>query len=119
MPRGYRCIILAAVGWLSLAASNSALHQPDQRPEHSQTSRYRYIANAPPAKRAVPDNKPVSPCVGAEQGNLSCDAITAKAAYDQARNADRQILIGWIQALGLGLSLLFSALATRAAFKAV
>jgi len=121
MPRGYRCIVLAVVGWLILSASNPTLAKPDQGQEKSQPRAYPADAapSAPPAQSANPDKPPSQPCIGAERGNLSCDAIAAKAAYDQARDADRQILIGWLQAGGLVLSLFFSALATRAAFKAV
>jgi hypothetical protein len=121
IAKSYRYAILAGVGWLTMAGSRPTLNQPNQRPDLSQSRSHQPAASPPSAltKSAVPRGQPREPCIGAEQGELSCEAIAARAAYDQARDADRQILIGWIQALGLGLSLLFSALATRAALKAV
>jgi len=121
MPRGYRRIVIATVGWLILSASKPVFAYPDKGHEQSRPREYPNGAtpSAAPAKPANPDQTPSQPCVGAEQGDLSCDAIAAKAAYDQARDARRQILIGWLQAGGLVLSLFFSALATRAAFQAV
>lgn len=65
------------------------------------------------------DRKAALPCIGAEHGDLSCDAIAARAAYDQARDADRQIWIGWFQAAGVALSLVFSGAATLVALKAL
>jgi len=117
MPRGYRRIVLVALGWLILAASNPVFAKPGNGQEKSQPVGHQ--SDAAPLPSAGAKDDPREACVGAEQGNLSCDAIAAKAAYDQARDADWQTWVGIAGAIGVVASLMFSALATRAAFRAV
>jgi len=117
MPRGYLCIVIAAVGWLILAASNPVLAKPDNAQEKHQPSGHQSDAAPSPSARAK--DAQIGACLGAEQGNLSCEAIAAKAAYDQARDADRQTWVGIAGTIAVVASLIFSALATRAAFGAV
>ncbi len=121
MPRGYRCIVVAAVGWLILAGSNPVFAKPDKGQEKRQPSGYQSdtAPAAAPSPSARTNDALSEACLGAEQGNLSCDAIAAKAAYDQARDAYWQTWVGIVGAIAVVASLVFSALATRAAFGAV
>ena len=88
MPRGYRYVILAAFGWLVLLGNS----------EQNRRSDYRHSQQHTPAKpAAAPEpNHPPSPdqtgkhCYGTSQPWLSCDAISAQAAINQARDADKQ-----------------------------
>lgn len=116
MNRGYWHRVMAILALLILATAQSVGAEPKQ--DHGQRESARHPTSAAP-RLAGNENLAPNSCVGAEQGNLTCDAITAKAAYDQARDADWQTRIGTVGVVGVVLSLIFSALATKAAFSAV
>jgi hypothetical protein len=108
MPRGYRLFVVAALGCLALgnASPRNAHNYRKQQTKPDQPQ-----AAAPPVKPAAdanPHEGDDKPCKGTSRSDLSCDAISAQASYDQARDADAGFLIGVVQAI-VGLATLGAA----------
>ena len=120
MSGGYRIYILAALA-LIFTAPHAVSADQNRRAENGKPVEQPTSAAPPhlPSPSADDGRAPSQPCIAGKYEGLACDAVAAKATDDQARDADKQILIGWLQAGGLVFSLLFSALATKAAFGAV
>lgn len=99
MPRGYRCIILALVGWLVLAAS-----PPQQQRSQPQPHADQAIANALNriATAAERNDEPASYTADCEQGrdNRRSDLCAQWKAADSASEA--AAWAGWTWWLGLG-----------------
>lgn len=113
---------VAIVGWLAFAGASHAQdqHNPKQAVQNPLVSNR---VGAAPTPMSSPQAKIEDPsslsCKGTDKPELSCNAISAQAALDQARDARWQIVIGCVQAVGLVASLFFSARAASAAFGAV
>jgi hypothetical protein len=107
MPRGYRCVIIALVGWLSLAAT--------QQPAKEQSNRAQAEQVEPPAPYAP--YKPLSedPCYRSndhDQADLCAQWRAAFAAEKAAKAAERSVTwtilgtaVSAIALVGLFLSL--------------
>lgn len=111
MPTGYRRYVLAALGCLAVAASPA---QPNKREGHQgERNRAGHQVEAAtsvvkPAPGASNANRGKAGCEAAGEGNLSCDEVTAKAAVQQARDADWQADAAAFSAV-VGLLTLFAA----------
>lgn len=98
MPRGYRCIVLAAVGWLILANAEQRGGANQQQQNEPRTAQVASIPKSPHSESASQAKEHCYP--GSEEG-VSCDGIAAQAAVDQARDADKQTATVWWQ-FGVG-----------------
>jgi hypothetical protein len=108
MPRGYRYIILAAFGWLALLGNSEQNGRSDH--QHGQQRNSAKPAAAPQSEHAPSADQAEKHCYGTSQPWLSCDAISAQAAIDQARDADKQASVVWWQ-FGVGALTLAAAVA--------
>lgn len=121
MPRGYRCVLVAFVGWLSLAAA-----PPQESAEHkapnAQSETAKAIADTTAAKKAVEDAKYQEPCKHGEDrrySDLCAQWKAADAAYDAAQWAWYQLGISFFGVIGLGLTIWLTARSTRASIDAL
>ena len=87
MPRGYRRIILAAFGCLILGQGEQSPAANKQHRHQQETAAPAPVPHSPNAPSADGAKKECYP--GSEVG-VSCDGISAQAAVDQARDADKQ-----------------------------
>jgi hypothetical protein len=88
MPRGYWRYILAVVGCLIL--SGNAEQHRTRHHKHQQQQTAAKPPAVPQSQNAPSAEKPEEHCYGSSQPWFSCDAISAQAAIDQARDADEQ-----------------------------
>lgn len=127
MLRGHRGVILATVGWLILAApalgqgNEKAGANPSEAAQQQQTS-------SPSKARTGGGEQPIeaarygNPCnyqSTHEDSDLCAQWTAAIAARDSAAWNSAQFKVSVIEAAGLGLSLIVSALAAMAAFRAL
>lgn len=124
MPRGYRCIVFAVVGWLSLA--NAAAPQPKAQPQQpeaqtNQASAAQPVA-LPPAKPVEPVQSPElhRPCNEGEEARNS-DLCAQWKAADAARDAADWtfwgVIVGIVGTVGLIWTLYYTRKAVLAAEK--
>lgn len=120
MPRGYRCIVVAVVGWLILAAGPA----PDNgaiRDQHNAAADVDSSLNAiAAAQTKIADNADPGeyqrPCKATEHNNksdLCAQWHAARAARDAADWAWWGIFVGAISSIGLFVTLVFNYLAWR------
>lgn len=80
----------------------------DQRNQHQENATHELTV--PRAPNAEATNKTEEPCYPGSEPKVSCDGIAAKAAVDQASDANKQAaLINW--QFGVGVGTLFAAIA--------
>lgn len=110
MPRGYRLVIVATLGCLILGQGEQG-RAADKQHRHkqaaSQPAPIPQPPNAPPAEQAKKECYPGSGVA------ISCDGISAQAAVDQARDADKQAATVWWQ-FGVSAATLAAAVAAAA-----
>lgn len=116
MPRGYRRYILLALGWMILGASPAQNNDGKRLQRHSHGEAHQAEAAPRVVKPAV--NAPQTEtakrgCEGADDSNLSCDALSVKADIRQASDADWQayasvagVFIGLLTLLAAGFAAL-------------
>ncbi|HEX4736367.1 MAG TPA: hypothetical protein VH331_02275 [Allosphingosinicella sp.] len=114
MVRGSRRYILAAIGWLILANTEQH-HLPDKQGQQ-------HLAAPPTAAKqqtsAASGQQPRQGCEGTTKPNLSCEAISAQADVDQARDANEQVTAAWWQWRVGALTLLAAVAAALFAWRA-
>lgn len=123
MSRGYRCILIALVGWLSLAAQQPAANTQESETSTNLSKAAPQVA-APPVQTVKPVESPKleRPC---ESGNddresdLCAQWKAADAARDAADWTRWGAIIGIIGTVGLLWTLFYTARGTRAAIDAV
>jgi hypothetical protein len=102
----YGRTLIAAVGFLALA-----WHEPvragQQNADQMQTAK---LAPSPKSPTAKASNQAKQECYRGSAPGVSCDGIAARAAVNQARDADQQALLGWWQ-LTMGVLTFGAALA--------
>ncbi len=117
MPRGYRCILVAFVGWLSLATQ-----QPAANTQQAETGTNQSKAAPPVAPLPVQAVKPVEPpklerpCNRGDDkrdSDLCAQWKAADAARDAADSTRWGVLLGIVGTIGLFWTLFY----TRAAVK--
>ena len=119
MLRGYRCIVIAAFGWLSLATNESSI-APSSVGDNQAASERANDSKAPQSatqtialpKAPEPEPKDAGCPNGKDRRNsdLCAQWKAADAAFDAARAGERQTIIGWIGLL-LGFVTMGAALA--------
>jgi len=120
MPRGYRCIVVAAIGWLALTGAAQTEGEQGNNAQ-AETSGKKPRAAAPIADRSpAPDRRTSDQgtCITADSKTENCDRAVAQATIDQSRYSYWQT---WFGMLGLivGFGTLFAAfLAARWAKRA-
>lgn len=106
-----RALNLAALGFLILAAS-PAENKHNQRDQRQGASNAHQGQAAPPIVEPSPRAPSAEPakkgCEGEDNSNLSCEALSAKAAVRQARDADWQAY-STVAGVLVGLLTLFAA----------
>lgn len=115
MPRGYRYVILAAFGWLSLAAApapNSAA-QSEQRKtsKHIPRSFADIARERADARKAVEAAEYQKPCQNTERNyksDLCAQWYAATAAGDAAKWAFWSVIVAILGTIGLGVTLWFN-----------
>lgn len=112
MPRGYRCIILAFVGWLILAAAPN--HQSDNRDYQTRTQRETEQGLAGIATAIKETNKNSQPDAGCEPGrdDRHSDLCAQWKAADAANNTF------WLGVVGTAIGFMTLAAAVFAAWYA-
>ncbi|MEG3176817.1 hypothetical protein U1872_11305 [Sphingomonas sp. RB3P16] len=104
MPRGYRYIILAALGWLTLTGASE--HKGNQRNQgHGESQHKQGVAPSLPVKPADNPGDPKgtnSKCKDDRGNEADCTVVATNAALDQARAADWQ---AWAAVGGVGIGL--------------
>jgi hypothetical protein len=114
MPTGYRGVILAAFGFLVLGNAEQHRGQHQQQPNQGKPAKPVAIPEAPNAK---PTDNAQQECYAGSGKGISCDSIAAKAAVDQARDADEQAAaVPWQTGMGIGTLLAAMAAAIFAWF---
>ena len=119
MPRGYRIAILAAFGWLSLAANESGVAPSGVSNNQTTSERATSPKTPQPASQTVTApkaNETESQDAGCPNGqdrrdsDLCAQWKAADAAFDAARAAEATLRIGWL-GLALGAVTMFAAIA--------
>jgi hypothetical protein len=107
--------IATVVGWLALLsiASLALAHDsPHHGGQHQAQTELHQAARHPlvPSASLHSDQDGQKSCKGTSRPDLSCDAISAQASYDQARDADTGYLFGIAQTI-IGVATLGAAVA--------
>jgi hypothetical protein len=101
MPRGYRCILVAFVGWLSLAA----VQQPDKQKQGNTSANQAQATIPPEPPYAAYPNKNSDACYGAKDHDAAdlCAQWRAAIATEKAAHEARRATAWAIVAAFLGL----------------
>lgn len=121
MPRGYRCVVLACVGWLTLAASPPR-HGTDSKQADSQPTVAKSLAAiadaAAKSVQPVPSSEHDRPCNAGGQdrkSELCAEWQAADQAKEASRWAARSFWVGLAGILGLLASLYYTRKAVQIA----
>lgn len=113
MPRGYRCILVAFVGWLSLANAQSPRAETKQTEAQSNQSDTVTTVALPPIQTIEPVdaselNRPCDPPKDQRDSDLCAQWKAADAARDAADWTRWGVVLGVLGTLGLFWTLLYT-----------
>jgi len=120
MPRGYRCIVLAVLGWLVLAAAptpdNTGQLQRPQATAKAERGHDKIASTQDGPTKPTEAGEYQRPCPEGEYNNKSDLCVqwyAARAAQESADWAFWALWVGGISALGLIITLIFNYLAWK------